>query len=79
LYIPEKFIQIRNMVISAYPKELKFQNPSAIKSREELEHEPNLVNLPKYYKLNFDKPKFNQWIGLISAAIKDKDKEKNFK
>ncbi len=33
LYIPDKFIQIRNMVISAYPKDMKFQNPSAIKSR----------------------------------------------
>lgn len=44
-----------------------------------MEHEPNLVNLPKYYKLNFDKQKYNHWISLISGAIKEKDKEKNFK
>lgn len=37
------------------------------------------MNLPKYYKLNFDKPKFNQWINLITASLKDKDKEKNIK
>lgn len=33
LYIPDKFIQIRNMVISAYPKDMKFPNPSTIKNR----------------------------------------------
>ena len=33
LYIPDKFIQIRNMVISAYPKDMKFQNPSQMKNR----------------------------------------------
>lgn len=44
-----------------------------------MDHEPNLVNLPKYYKLNFDKQKYNQWISLISGAMKDKDKEKNLK
>lgn len=37
------------------------------------------MNLPKYYKLNFDKAKYNQWISLISGSVKEKDKEKNIK
>jgi hypothetical protein len=36
LSIPEKFIQVRNIVLSAYPKELKFRSPKAIANREEL-------------------------------------------
>jgi CCR4-NOT transcription complex subunit 1 len=34
LHIPDKLIQIRNMVISAYPKDMKFANPSALKTRD---------------------------------------------
>ena len=34
LYIPEKFIQIKNIVLSAYPSELKFRSPKAILNRE---------------------------------------------
>ncbi len=54
------------MVISAYPKDMKFANPSALKTRDQLENEPNIVNFPKYYKLKFDKVKFNQFIALLN-------------
>lgn len=35
--------------------------------------------MPKYYKLNFDKPKFNNLISLLTANLKDKEREKNLK
>lgn len=65
LHIPEKYIQIRNIMLSAYPKELKFRSPKAISNREELEKESNIANLPKYYKLKFDKPKYSQLISMF--------------
>lgn len=79
LFIPDKFIQIRNMVISAYPKEMKFQNPSAIKSSAELENEPNMKSMPKYYRLNFDKQKMSQYISQLSSAMREKDRERAIK
>lgn len=36
LHIPERFIQIRNIVLSSYPKELKFRSPKSIGNRDEL-------------------------------------------
>jgi hypothetical protein len=64
LHLPEKYIQIKNIILSAYPKELKFRSPKAI-TREELEKESNISNLPKYYRVKFDKQKYNQFISLF--------------
>lgn len=65
LHIPDKFVQIRNIVLSSYPRELKFRSPKTITSRDELEKEVSAGTLPKYYRLKFDKPKFNQFISLF--------------
>jgi hypothetical protein len=65
LNIPEKFIQAKNILLSAYPKELKFRSPKAISNREELDKESNISNLPKYYHVKFDKTKYNQFISLF--------------
>lgn len=56
-------MQIRNLIISTHPKELKF--PKSIANREELEKECALIALPKYYKLKFDKVKYNQFISMF--------------
>ncbi len=37
LHIPEKFIQIKNIMLSSYPRDLKFRSPKAILNREELD------------------------------------------
>lgn len=68
LALPEKYIQIKNIILSAYPKELKFRSPKSI-SREDLEKESNLA-LPKYYRLKFDKQKYNQFISLFQNSDK---------
>lgn len=52
-------------MLSAYPRELKFRSPKAILNRDELEKESNISNLPKYYKVKFDKQKYNQFISLF--------------
>ena len=65
LVIPEKYVQIKNIVLSAYPRELKFRSPKAISNRDELEKEANVSSFPKYYRLRFDKPKYNHFISLF--------------
>lgn len=64
LALPEKYIQIKNIILSAYPRDLKFRSPKAV-SREELEKEASIANLPKYYRLKFDKQKYSQFISLF--------------
>ena len=64
LHLPEKYIQIKNIILSAYPKDLKFRSPKAV-SREELEKEAGIAHLPKYYRLKFDKQKYNQFVSLF--------------
>ncbi len=65
LHIPDKFVQIRNIVLSSYPRELKFRSPKTIGSREELEKEASAGTLPKFYRLKFDKQKYSQLISLF--------------
>lgn len=67
LHIPEKYIQIRNIVLSSYPRQLKFRSPKTINNREELDKEPNANQLPKYYRLKFDKTKYNQFIQVFQS------------
>ena len=64
LHLPEKYIQIKNIILSAYPKDLKFRSPKAV-SREELEKEASIAHLPKYYRLKFDKQKYNHFVSLF--------------
>lgn len=71
LNIPDKFVQMKNIVLSAYPKELKFRSPKAISNREELEKESNILNVPKYYKVKFDKAKYNHFISLFQNNDKN--------
>lgn len=71
LHIPDKFLQIRNIVLSSYPRELKFRSPKGITNREELDKEPNVTQMPKYFKLKFDKPKYSQLISLFQNNDKN--------
>ena len=71
LNIPYKWIQIRNIVLSSYPRELKFRSPKTITNRDELDKEPNASTLPKYYRLKFDKQKYNQFISLFQNNDKN--------
>lgn len=50
-----KFIQLNNMIISAYPREMKFESPLKIDKRDDLVAQCNKGGAPKYFKLRFDK------------------------
>lgn len=34
LNIPDKYLQVKNIMLSAYPKDLKFRSPKAISNRD---------------------------------------------
>lgn len=62
------FIQLNNMIMSAYPKEMKFETPAKVIKREKLIDNAEKGGYPKYYKLKFDKHNFDN---LLHSNPKD--------
>ena len=65
LAIPDKYVQIKNIVLSAYPRELKFRSPKAIGNRDELEKESKQAPFPKYFRLKFESKDYKEYISMF--------------
>lgn len=65
----DRFVQIRNIILSAFPKALKFPEPQNLApNASELDKIENSNRLPKYYQLKFDKTYE------IAAAMRNEEK-----
>lgn len=54
--VADRFIQLRNLILSAFPRQLKFPEPQNLPPEiSELDNIDNSRKLPKFYKLKFDK------------------------
>jgi hypothetical protein len=62
LLVAPKFYQLSNIIISAYPKELKFEAPHKVDKREDLLAQCKKGGMPKYFKVKFDKPALNYYL-----------------
>ena len=52
----DRFVQLRNIILSAFPKALKFPEPQNLAPEvSELDKLENSNRLPKFYQLKFDK------------------------
>jgi hypothetical protein len=57
-----KFYQLNNVIVSAFPKKMKFETPHKIDKREDFVNQCKKGGMPKYYRLKFDKPILNYYL-----------------
>jgi len=70
----DRFVQFRNIILSAFPKSLKFPEPQNLApDSSELDKIENSNRLPKFYQLKFDKTYD------ILAAIRSEEKFQQLK